>query len=149
LPNTNLYNLKQVDYSERGRTVEIFVDGVPKSQTIIFSGTDCFGENYYFTEQGLRYIRDSRLRRLWQHFVLDYFNKIPIILRSPQIVARETDYDDRYLFCKRFTIKERSNRKCLLCVVLIKTNVNIVWNFYWLQENRLPGATAIIYKRRD
>jgi len=79
LAGANIYNLKNVDYSERGQTLEINVGGVLKPQTIIFSGTDYFGERYYFTEHGFRYIQDSRHKRPWQNVVLNYLDKIPII----------------------------------------------------------------------
>lgn len=146
MTSVGLYNLKNVDYSERGEIGQIIVDGVPKLQTVIFTGTDCFGEKYYFTEQGLRYIQDSRLKRPRQHFVLHYFDKIPIILRSPQLVARDMDHRNNYLFCSEVAVKENGNKKCLLCVLVIKSNINAVWNFYWLQENKLPKAAEIIYK---
>jgi len=146
LASTNIYNLKNVDYSERGQTLEIIVDGLSKRQTIIFSGIDCFGEKYYFTEQGLRYIQDSRFSRPRQIFVLNYLKKIPIILRAPKIVARNMREANRYLFCDRIAIKELNNRKCWLGVVLIKSNINVVWNLYWLEENKLPEMAEIIYK---
>lgn len=54
MASANIYNLKHVDYSERGQRIEIIVDDVPKKQAIIFLGTDYFGEKYYFTEEGLQ-----------------------------------------------------------------------------------------------
>ena len=56
MAGANIYNLKNVDYSERGQTLAIIVDGVLKPRTVIFSGIDSLGEKYYFSEQGLRYI---------------------------------------------------------------------------------------------
>jgi hypothetical protein len=146
LASANIYNLKNVTYSERGQTLEIIVDGVPKPQTIIFSGTDYFGDKYYFTEQGLRYIQDSRRKRRLQNVALNYLAKIPIVLKSPQLVVRNIDRPDHYLFCDRIAIKEYGNRQRLFGVVLIKTNINVVWNFYCLQENRAPIETEIIYQ---
>jgi hypothetical protein len=148
LASANIYNLKHVDYSERGQRIEIIVDGITKPQTVIFSGMDCFGEKYYFTEQGLRYIRDSRPIRPWQNFILNYLHKIPIILKSPQLVGRDVRYLNHYLFFDKFVIKERGNKRCLLGVVLIKSNINVVWNFYWLEENKTPGHTETIYKSK-
>jgi hypothetical protein len=149
LASTNIYGLKGVDYSERGQRVEIIVDGVRKPQTIIFSGTDCFGDKYYFTEQGLSYIKDSRNKLPWQNFVLSYLHKIPIILRTPQYAARRRLHPKRFLFYDRVTIRERRNQKCLLCVVLTKSNINVVWNFYWLENNRVPDTVEIIYKSKS
>ena len=146
MANTSIYQLKNVDYSERGRTLEIIVDGVRKPQTVIFSGIDCLGEKYYFTEQGLRYIQDSRHKRPWQTVVLNYLEKIPPILKVPQLVARHLDRADHYLFCERVAIAEYGNRKCLLGVLLIKANINVVWNLYWLEGNKPPQATEIIYQ---
>lgn len=144
MTGAKIYDLKDVDYSERGKDLEIIVDGIPKPQTVIFSGTDCFGEKYYFTEQGLRYIQDSRDRRPQQNFVLNYVEKIPIILKSPTLLARHRNYPDRYLFCNSFAIKNLRYRKSLLGVVLIKSNINSVWNFYWLEENKAPKSYEII-----
>jgi len=101
LANTSIFNLKNVDYAERGQTIEIIVDGIPKSQTVIFSGIDCFGEKYYFTEQGLRYIQDSRHELPWQTVVLNYLHKIPIILRTPLYVARRLDHPCVIFFATR------------------------------------------------
>jgi len=144
MAGANIYHLKNVDYSERGQTLEIIVDGVPKPQTIIFSGTDYFGDKYYFTEQGLRYIQDSRHRRPQQNFVMNHFGKIPIILQSPTVLARNRNYPERYLFCDRIAIKRLHYQKWLFGVVLIKSNINVVWNFYWLEENKVPKSYEII-----
>jgi hypothetical protein len=148
LASANIYNLKQVDYAERGQQVEIIVDGVPKRQTVIFSGTDYFGEKYYFTEQGLRYIQDSRHRRPQQNLVLNYLNKIPIILKSPQVISRNIRYPDRHLFCDKVSIKERGNKKCLFAVVLSKANINVVWNFYWLEESICLNCLKLFTKAK-
>jgi hypothetical protein len=87
LASANIYSLKQVDYTERGQQVEVIVGGVAKRQTVIFSGIDYWGEKYYFTEQGLRYIQDSRHKLPGQNFILNYLHKIPIILKAPQCAA--------------------------------------------------------------
>jgi len=147
LANTNIYHLKNVDYSERGQTLEIIVDGVPKPQTIIFSGTDYFGDRYYFTEQGLRYIQDSRHKLPWQTSVLNYLQKIPIILRAPRYAAISKINPVRHLFYEQIAIKERGNKKSLLCVVLTKSNINVVWNFYWVERNKVPDTAEIIYPK--
>lgn len=80
---------------------------------------------------------------------MNYFSKIPIILKSPQLIARNISFPNRYLFFDRVVIKELDNEKCLLCVVLIKSNINVVWNFYWLEENKVPAKTEIIYKSKS
>jgi len=83
-----LYRLKQVDYSQSGEVIHTIVDGVVRPQTVIFSTTDCFNEKCYFTEEGWRYINDSRTERLEQRFVLDYLDKVAATLRSPVIVKK-------------------------------------------------------------
>ena len=87
MATSGIYNLEHVDYSERGQLVEIIVDGVPKLQTVIFSGIDCFQEN---------------------------------------------------------AVKEHRNKKELLAVVLKKTNINVVWNFYWLEDFVIPHHVEIL-----
>lgn len=94
----SIYNLTQVDYSARGQIVEIIADGAPKSQTVIFSGIDCFGEIYYFTEEGLRYINDSRLDRRRQKFVLHYLDKIPKTMKNPMRFGRNLKEPDNFIY---------------------------------------------------
>lgn len=72
-----LYRLKQVDYSQRGDVVSIIVDGIVRPQTVVFSGVDYFGERYYFTAEGLRYINDSRHKRADQSLLLEHLNYDP------------------------------------------------------------------------
>jgi len=97
LATGSIYHLTQVNYSARGQIVEIIVDGVPKSQTVIYSGFGCFGETYYFTEEGLRYITDSRRERPTQEFVLNYLDKIPKILEAPMMLGRNQIEFDNWL----------------------------------------------------
>jgi len=148
LASASIYNLKHVDYSERGRQIEIIVEGVPKPQTVIFSGTDCFGEKYYFTEEGLRYVTDSRNERSIQKFVLKHLDKIPTIIKTPLFVGRNLERPDNYLYFKESAFKERLFEKLLFAVVLKKSNVNVVWNFYWLNESKVSKTTEIIYKSK-
>lgn len=146
LASANIYNLKHVDYSKSGQPVEIIVEGVPKTQTIIFSGTDLHGEAYYFTEQGLRYITDSRNKRPDQRFVLNHFDKVPAILKSPLIIGRNLEKPDNYLYFKEMTTKEHGYRKLLFVAILKKSNINVVWNFYWLRQHKVPQTTEIVYQ---
>ncbi len=148
MASANIYNLKHVDYSERGQAVEIIVDSVPKRQTIIFSGNDYSGEKYYFTEEGLRYITDSRNDRSIQKFVLKHLDKIPTIIKTPLFVGRNLERSDNYLYVKEVTFKERLFQKLLFAVVLKKSNINVVWNFYWLNESKVSKTTEIIHKSK-
>jgi hypothetical protein len=73
-------------------------------------------------------------------------HKIPIILKTPKFVARRKDRPIRYLFYDKVAIKERNNKKLLLGVVLTKSNVNVVWNLYWLENDEVPETVELIYK---
>jgi hypothetical protein len=148
LASTNIDDLKQVDYSERGQTVEIIVDGVPKAQTVIFSGTDRFGEKYYFTEQGLSYITDSRSERPDQQLALNYLAKIPTILNAPLIIGRNLKKPENYLYFKEIAMKERRYQKFLFIVILKKSNINVIWNFYYLSENKVPQKVEVIHRNQ-
>ena len=106
LATGSIYNLEQVNYSERGSRVEIIVDGVPKPQTVIFSGVDCFSEIYYFTEEGLRYINDSRLDRSRQKFVLHDLDKIPKTMKNPMQFGRNLKEPDNFVYFQKYAIKE-------------------------------------------
>jgi len=46
-------------------------------------------------------------------------------------------------------MKERKNVQYLLGVVLNKSNINVVWNLYWLESNSLPETIEIIYKSKS
>jgi len=53
MAGANIFNLKNVDYSERGQTLEIIVDGVPKPQTIIFFRNGLFRRQVLFYRAGV------------------------------------------------------------------------------------------------
>lgn len=146
MATSNIFNLKNVDYSKRGQRIELIVDGIPKKQTVIFTGIDCFGEIYYFTEESLRYITDSRLDRFRQRFVLHYFDKIPKILKAPMKFGHNLQEPDNFLYFQKYAIKEHRNKKELLAVVLKKPNINVVWNFYWVEDRVFPVHVEILQK---
>jgi hypothetical protein len=116
----------------------------PKKQTVIFTGIDCFGETYYFTEESLRYITDSRLDRFRQRFILHYFDKIPKILKTPMKFGRNLKEPDNFIYFQKYAIKEHRNKKELLAVVLKKSNINVVWNFYWIEDGKVPSHIEIL-----
>jgi hypothetical protein len=148
--DSGLYRLKNVDYSQRGEIVSIIVDGIVKPQTVIFSGVDYFGERYYFTEEGGRYIIDSRHKRSGQDFILKHLDKIPAVLKSPIIVARHPQKaSSNYLFLKDTSFSESSHKKILLLVVLKKSNINVVWNCLWQEGNKVPEGSEIIFRSRN
>jgi hypothetical protein len=148
LPKSNLYGLKNVDYARSGQEVKILVDNASISQSVIFSGTDYYGDTYHFTEQGLRYITDSRSARPTQNFVLNYLDKIPIILKTPLIIGINTEKTENYLYFRKIAIKEFHYKKRLFVVILKKSNINVVWNFYWLSQNKVPQKTEILFRTR-
>jgi hypothetical protein len=146
LATGSIYNLTQVDYSAHGQIVEIVVDGVPKPQTVIFSGLDCFGETYYFTEEGLRYITDSRHDRPRQKFVLHYLDKIPKTMKNPMQFGHNLKEPDNFIYFQKYAIKEHRHKNELLAVVLKKSNINVVWNFYWIEDGKVPSHIEILQR---
>lgn len=139
----NIFSLEGVDYSDRGKKVKIEVDGVAKTQTIVFAGLDYFDATCFFTQESLKYITDSRLRRRSQKFVLNYFDKIPKILKVPLLLGRNRNEPNNFIYCQRYAINEHQNRKELLAVVLKKSNISVVWNFYWRQAGKIPVHAEI------
>jgi hypothetical protein len=129
--------------------VFVKVDGIIKPQTVIFSVMDCFGEKCYFTEEGLRYIIDSRTERPEQWFVLNHYDKIATILKAPIIVGKSKSDPDNYLYFKSIAVKERHYKRRLFVVALKKSDFNVVWNFYYVEGNRIPEATEVVYKTKD
>ena len=145
-----LYRLKNVDYSQRGEIVSIIVDGIVKSQTVIFSGVDYFGERYYLTEEGWRYIIDSRRKRSGQDFILKHLDKIPAVLKAPIIVARHPQKaSSNHLFLKDVVFPESAHKKIFLLVVLKKSNINIVWNYLWQEGSKIPEGSEIIFRSHN
>jgi len=140
-----LLRLKNVDYTRRGETVTIILDGEPRQQTVIFSGNDYWDERYYFTEEGLRYIQDSRRRRPWQEFVLDHLDKIPSILKAPDVVGRSIIDPSSHVYGKEFSRRTSQRTRHLFIAVLKKTNINVVWNLYCAEENHVPHETEILH----
>jgi len=147
--DAGLYQLKQVDYSQRGEIIYVLVNGVAKPQTVIYSAEDCFGEKYYFTEEGLRYIKDSREERLEQRFVLHHLDRIPTILKSPIIVGKSGDNAQHHLYFKPIAIQESHYKKLLFVVVLKKSTHNCVWNFYYAKSDKISEATEVFFKTKE
>jgi hypothetical protein len=77
-----------------------------------------------FTEQGLRYITDSRNKRPDQKFVLNHLDKISTILKTPLIIGRSLEKPDNYLYFKEIAIRERRYQKLLFVVILKKSNIH-------------------------
>ena len=52
--STDVFDLHNVDYSEKGMELEIIVEGQRKLQTVVYSALDYLGEKWYYTEEGHR-----------------------------------------------------------------------------------------------
>jgi hypothetical protein len=50
--STDVFTLRNVDYSEKGVRLEIVVEGQRKLQTVIYAGVDHQGEKWYYTQEG-------------------------------------------------------------------------------------------------
>jgi len=50
--STDVFALRNVDYSEKGMELEIIVEGQIRLQTVIYSALDYLGEKWYYTEEG-------------------------------------------------------------------------------------------------
>ena len=140
-----LLRLKNVDYTRHGETVSIMVDGKTRSQTVIFTARDYWDERYFFTEEALRYIHDARRRRPYQEFVLDYLHKLPSILATPSIIGRSLVDPASHIYGKAISRSAAEQTRYLLLAVLKKSNINVVWNLYWAEDNRVPHETEMLF----
>lgn len=144
----DIYHLLKVDYSEQGKVIEVSVHGRMVAQTVIYSGVDYRGEKWYYTQEGHKYIRDSRRGRVQQQFVEAYLGKIPVIVQQPVAVGKDASQDENHLYFGEIPIAEHGRRKELFAVVMKKTNVNVVWNFYWLEGHKIPRRVEILFRTR-
>jgi len=115
--STDVFALHNVDYSEKGMEQGIIVEGRRKLQTVIYSTLDYLGEKWYYTEEGHRYILDARSRRGRQRFVKGYLDKIPVIVRQPIIVGRDSDQPQNLFYYGAVAIEEHGFKRELLAVV--------------------------------
>ncbi len=146
--STDVFALRNVDYSEKGARLEIIVDGQRKLQTVIYAGVDYQGEKWYYTEEGHRYILDARSRRGRQRFVKGYLDEIPVIVRQPIIVGQDSDQPQNLFYYGAVAIEEHGFKKELLAVVMKKSNINVVWDFYWVEKNKLPRKVVVLYRTK-
>jgi hypothetical protein len=148
LAGDDVFSLRNVDYSEKGMVQEIIVEGRRKRQTVIYSALDYLGEKWYYTEEGHRYILDARSRRGRQWFVKGYLDKIPVIVRQPIIVGQDSDQPQNLFYYGAVAIEEHGFKRELLAVVMRKSNVNVVWDFYWVEKNKVPRKVAVLYRTK-
>jgi len=144
----DVFSLHNVDYSEKGMELEIIVEGQIRLQTVIFSALDYLGEKWYYTEEGHRYILDARSRRGRQRFVKGYLDRIPVIVRQPIIVGRDSDQPQNLFYYGAVAIEEHGFKRELLAVVMKKSNVNVVWDLYWVEKNEVPRKIAVLYRAK-
>jgi len=52
---------------------------------------------------------------------------------------------DNFLYLQKCAIKEHRHKKELLGVVLKKSNINVVWNFYFLEKGKTPNHVEILH----
>ena len=144
----DVFSLCNVDYSEKGMELEIIVEGQRKLQTVIYSTVDYQGEKWYYTQEGHQYILDARRGRVSQRFVTGYLDKIPVIIRQPIATGRDVRYKENYLYFGEIAVAECGYKKELFVVLMKKANINVVWNFYWLEDGKIPHSVDVLYRTR-
>ena len=120
---------KDVDTTRAGEVLYIS-DDIPV-QTILYGVEDVFGKKVYYTEEADKYIKDSRIRKRGQQYLIKYLHKIPGILRDPSIVILDSEdvSGETLLYYKELFIKEKS-RQILVTLVVKSFMERIVYNFY-------------------
>jgi len=146
--NTDVFALRNVDYSEKGMELEIVVEGESRLQTVIYSALDYSGEKWYYTQEGHQYILDARSRRGRQRFMKGYLDKIPVIVRQPIIVGQDVDQPQNLFYYGAIAIEEHGFKRELLAVVMKKSNVNVIWDLYWVEKNKVPRKVAVLYQTK-
>ena|GEM_PF-1310977 len=146
--STDVFALRNVDYSEKGIELEIIVEGQCELQTVIYSALDYSGEKWYYTQEGHQYILDARSRRGRQRFVKGYLDKIPVIVRQPIIVGRDSDQPQNLFYYGAVAIEEHGFKRELLAVVMKKSSINVIWDLYWVEKNKAPRKVAVLYRAK-
>jgi len=146
--SVDVFTLRDVDYSEKGTRVEIVVAGRPRPQTVIYAVLDYQGEKCYYTEEGHRYILDSRHSRTIQRLAVGYLDKIPRIIRQPIGVGKDPQEMQTILYFGEIGIKEHAYKKRLFAVVVKEGLVRVIWNFYWLENGKIPERIRLVYRTR-
>jgi hypothetical protein len=144
--SVDVFTLRGVDYSERGTQTEIVVAGQSRPQTVIYAVLDYQGEKCYYTEEGHRYILDSRRSRTIQRFTVNYLDRIPRIIRHPIGIGKDLGQMQTVLYFGEIAIEEHAYRKRLFVVVVKEGLVKVIWNFYWLENARIPDRVKLVYR---
>jgi len=103
---------------------------------------------WYYTEEGHQYILDARRRRAGQRFVTGYPDKIPVIIRQPIAIGKGVRCKENHFYFGEIAVAERGYKKELFVVLMRKTNINVVWNFYWLEDGKIPHGVDVFYRTR-
>ncbi len=129
---------KDVDVSRQGETLYVSPEIPP--QTIIYSVRDVFQEQVYFTREAEKYIRDSRSRKPWQRYVLDYLDRIPSILRTPSIVILDPDdFEEKTLVYYKEIRVSQQGRDVLFALVVKRNTCKIVYNLHPQESGKVKG----------
>ena len=48
----------------------------------------------------------------------------------------------------KIAVLERGRKKELFVVLMKRTNINVVWNFYWLEDGRIPRSVEVLHRAR-
>lgn len=130
---------KDIDYSRQGEKIHI-ADDVPW-QTILYSATDVFEQQVYFSIEAQRYIRDSRRKKPWQRYVLNYLDRIPLILRDPAIVIVDSDdFTERTTLYYREMYVSELERSVLFALVVRSNEKKVVYNLHPQESGKVKAS---------
>ena len=131
---TNLF--KDVDTTRAGEV--IFVSDDIPVQKILYGVNDVFKKKVYYTEEADKYIKDSRIRKRGQQYLINYLYKIPGILKDPSIVIVDCEdiFGKTLLYYKELFIKEK-NRQIFSTLVVKLFRERIIYNFYPQESGKI------------
>ncbi|MBC8186419.1 hypothetical protein H8E88_35505 [candidate division KSB1 bacterium] len=95
------------------------------------------------------------MRKIGQQYVLNYLNKIPIILADPSIIIYDPEdvLNKTFLYYKEIHIKEKS-KQVLFSLVVKLLKERIVYNFFPQESGRAKSKGGefqpkIVYIKRE
>ncbi len=128
-----------VDYSRQGEKIHI-TDDIPW-QTILYSVTDIFNQPVQFSVEARRYIQDSRRKKPWQRYVLNYLDRISLILRDPTIVILDPDdFTERTQLYYRDIQVIELERSVLFALVVRSNKEKVVYNLHPQESGKIKAA---------
>ena len=63
-------------------------------------------------------------------------------------MGRDSDQPQNLFYYGAVAIEVHGFKRELLAVVMKKSNVNVVWDLYWVEKNKLPGKVAVLYRSK-